>query len=84
MTCKGYILIEATVGKARDVAKALGKLPTVDEAYLITGPYDIIAIVQGADASEVSTVVATQIHAVPGISRTITCLNVTDLSVTSS
>ena len=74
MLCKGYILIETTVGKARDVTQALKDLAGVSEAYLIMGPYDVVAIVEGSDASEVSNVVATRIHSVPGIARTITCL----------
>ena len=74
MLCKGYVLIEATVGKAREVAQALNDLAGVSEAYLITGPYDVVAIVEGSDPIEVSNVVSTRIHSVPGIARTITCL----------
>ena len=74
MASKGYILIEATVGKARDVAQALKGMSGVRESCLITGPYDLVAIVEGPDANAVSSIVTNRIHSVPGVARTITCL----------
>ena len=74
MATKAYILIEATIGKSRGVAKAVAGVKAVSESFLITGPYDVIAIVQGKDADDVSNIVTTQIHHIPGIARTVTCL----------
>jgi uncharacterized protein with GYD domain len=76
MASKGYLLIEAAVGRAKDVAVTVKSLAGVREAYLITGPCDVVAIVEGDDANEVSNIVATQVHAVGGNARTITCLAV--------
>ncbi len=73
---RAYILIEATVGKARDVAKAIKAVKPVSDSYLITGPYDIIAVVQGKDAEDVSSIVTNSIHTIPGIARTVTCLTI--------
>lgn len=73
---KGYILIEATVGRARDVARALKATPAVKESYLITGPYDLVAIVEAATAEAVSGVVTNHIHQTPGVARTVTCLTI--------
>ena len=46
MSTKAYILIETTVGKSRDVADALRSLQGVETVDAVTGPYDIIAIVE--------------------------------------
>lgn len=71
-----YILIEATMGKARDVAHAMKSVPQVSDSYLITGPYDVIAIVQARDADDVNAIVTNHVHRVPGIARTATCLTI--------
>ena len=75
MASKAYILIEATIGRSRDVARAVQNLkPAVSESYLITGPYDVIAIVEGKDSDDITGIVTTKIHSIPGIARTVTCL----------
>lgn len=77
MVSRAYILIEATVGKSRDVAKSLQSIQGVRESYLVTGPYDLVALVEGTDANHISAIVTNHIHKIPGIARTITCLNIT-------
>ncbi|MBI3743825.1 MAG: Lrp/AsnC ligand binding domain-containing protein [Chloroflexi bacterium] len=42
---RAYILIEATIGKARDVAAKMKQVPQVKQCFLVTGPYDVIAVV---------------------------------------
>lgn len=73
---RAYILIEATVGRSREVARALGSTQGVTNRYLVTGPYDIIAMVEGDDANAIGHIVASRIHSIPGIARTVTCLAV--------
>jgi DNA-binding Lrp family transcriptional regulator len=46
----------------------------VSSVDLVTGPYDIIAIVEAETLSEVGDVVTAKIHPITGISRTVTCL----------
>ena len=76
MTTKGYVLIEATVGRARDVAQALKSVAGIVEAYLITGPYDLVAVIEGDTAADISDVVTSVVHLVPGVARTTTCLSI--------
>ena len=74
MTARAYVLIETTVGRAKDVAdtiKSLNGLKTVD---LVTGPYDIIAVVEQPSLNEIGGLVTGKIHPIPGISRTVTSL----------
>ncbi|MCY4652091.1 MAG: Lrp/AsnC ligand binding domain-containing protein [Dehalococcoidia bacterium] len=74
MSTKAYVLIETSVGKSGDVATALGVLPGVDTVDPVTGPYDIIAVVSANDLNAVGQIVTREIHTVPGIVRTVTCM----------
>lgn len=76
MGARAYVLIETSVGKTRDVALALRKVDGVKEVDGVTGPYDVIAVVEGADLTAVGNLVTTEIHPVGGIERTVTCLAV--------
>lgn len=76
MATKAYLLIETAVGKTRDVANTLGGLPGITTVDVVTGPYDIIAIVSGEDMSVVGDLVTGHIHTVPGVVRTVTCVAV--------
>jgi|TARA_Y100001001_G_scaffold119255_1_gene117219 DNA-binding Lrp family transcriptional regulator len=76
MATKAYLLIETAVGKTRDVADTLGNLPGIATVDVVTGPYDIIAVVSGEDMSIVGDLVTGHIHTVPGVVRTVTCVAV--------
>ena len=53
--------------------QSAGDVASVDA---VTGPYDLIAIVEAADLNAVGDVVTSRVHTVPGIVRTVTCLAV--------
>ncbi|MCJ7744579.1 MAG: Lrp/AsnC ligand binding domain-containing protein [Dehalococcoidales bacterium] len=71
---KAYVLIETAVGRNREVIAALRKLKGMTSVDLVTGPYDLIAIVEAETLSEVGDIVTAKIHPITGISRTVTCL----------
>ena len=71
---KAYVLIETAVGRNREVTAALKKLKGVSSVDLVTGPYDVIAIVEAETLSEIGDIVTARIHPITGISRTVTCL----------
>jgi DNA-binding Lrp family transcriptional regulator len=75
---KAFVLIEVNVGKAKEVAAAISKLKGsgVESVYTVTGPYDIIAIVEGDTLNQIGDLVTSKIHPVAGISRTVTCLTI--------
>ena len=75
MATKAYILIETAVGKSRDVASGLRKLSDVETVDPVTGPYDIIAVVNAPDLNAVGDMVTSEIHTIGGILRTVTCLS---------
>ncbi|MDA4122525.1 MAG: Lrp/AsnC ligand binding domain-containing protein [Thaumarchaeota archaeon] len=43
---KAFVLIKTDPGKERDVADRLGKLPEVREIHIITGEWDILAVIE--------------------------------------
>ena len=49
MTAKAYVLIEAQVGRTKQVAEAIRKLQGVVSVDIVTGPYDAIAVIQGGN-----------------------------------
>jgi hypothetical protein len=42
----------------------------------VTGPYDIITILERETLNDIGDLVTGKIHPIPGISRTVTCLKV--------
>lgn len=74
MSAKAFVLIETVVGKNKDVVTALRQLNGVKSVDVVTGPYDIIAIVEGETLNDIGEVVTSKIHPIGGISRTVTCL----------
>ncbi len=78
MTTKAYILIETAVGKTKDVTTALNSLDDIVNVDAVTGPYDIIAIVNSTDLTTVGDLVTSDIHTITGIVRTVTCLSLVE------
>jgi DNA-binding Lrp family transcriptional regulator len=74
MAAKAYVLISTATGKTEGVVQALRTMPGVMGADLVTGPYDVVAIVQGGDANAVGKLILNEIRGLPGISGTLTCL----------
>jgi DNA-binding Lrp family transcriptional regulator len=74
VAAKAFILIETAVGKNKDVVSLLGKLEGVKSVDTVTGPYDIIAVVEGESLNEIGDLITGKIHPISGINRTVTCL----------
>jgi DNA-binding Lrp family transcriptional regulator len=78
MATRAYILIEAAVGKAKPVAEGISglgfdnaRIVTVDA---VTGPYDVIALLEADDLDHLGTAITDGIQQVDGVQRTTTCL----------
>jgi DNA-binding Lrp family transcriptional regulator len=68
-----YILIQTEAGKAAIVAAALRELPGVSETASLAGPYDVIARAQARNIDELAKLVTSQVQALDGVSRTMSC-----------
>jgi DNA-binding Lrp family transcriptional regulator len=76
MSTNAFILIETAVGKTREVAdslKAVGGMQSVD---VVTGPYDVIAVIDAPDINTMGALVTEKIHTISGVVRTVTCVAV--------
>jgi DNA-binding Lrp family transcriptional regulator len=74
MLAKAYVLIGTAADRTSAVAEALRHIPGVVAADLVTGPYDIIAIVQGPDSNAVGKIILNDIRGLQGVTSTLTCL----------
>ena len=74
MAAKAFVLIETAVGRNKEVVAALKQLRGVKSVDTVTGPYDVIAIIEGETLDDIGDIVTGKIHPVAGISRTVTCL----------
>ncbi len=74
MAAKAFVLIETVVGKNKEVVAALRHLEGIKSVDTVTGPYDVIAILEGETLNDIGDLVTGKIHPIAGISRTVTCL----------
>ena len=71
---RAYVFIQTRVGMGPQVAREVGGIPGVLSSEGVTGPYDVIARAEAATLDDLGRLVGTAIHAVDGITRTITCI----------
>jgi len=74
VAAKAFVLIETAVGRTKEVATALKQLDGVKSVDTVTGPYDVIATIEGETLNDIGDLVTAKIHPIAGISRTVTCL----------
>ncbi len=74
MATKAYILVRTEVGKTNDVVSSLRAIKGVTAVDLVSGPYDVVAVVEADDANTVGRLVINQMHSLEGLCSTITCV----------
>lgn len=75
---KGYILIEALMGKAGTIVNGIRNL-RLTEAQLVavdavTGPFDVVVVVETTDLETLIRSVTDRIQEIDGVQGTITCV----------
>jgi len=73
MRAKAFVLINLAAGVAGDVYNKLSKMPLVQEVQAVSGPYDMIAVVDGTTFNDIGKFVLQKIQTIPGVQNTITC-----------
>jgi len=76
MTARAFVLIETVVGKTKEVVDSLRQIKGIKSVDTVTGPYDIIVIVEAEALNDIGDLVTGKIHPVSGVSRTVTCLTI--------
>jgi DNA-binding Lrp family transcriptional regulator len=74
MAVKAYVLVQAQLGKARAVAKAITNVRGVKMVHAVTGVYDVIAYLEVSDMTVLSEIVVKKIQSVKGVERTHTAI----------
>jgi len=73
---RAYVLINATSGRALEVARKIGKVPGVQSADAVTGQFDVIATCEAADIHAIGSLIVEKLQKVEGVARTVTCFAV--------
>ena len=80
MAVKSYILIEADVGTAKQVALSLGEITRsegeIKSVEMVTGPFDVICLVEADNLERLGSCITDSIQTVVGVKRTTTCLTI--------
>jgi DNA-binding Lrp family transcriptional regulator len=71
---KAYIFIECNVGSTKEVIEGLKRFNGIKSVETVTGPYDIIAILELESLPEIGDMVTQNVQKVNGITRTVTCI----------
>jgi DNA-binding Lrp family transcriptional regulator len=71
---KAIVLISVATGEVHEVVKDIRRLHSVSEVHAAFGPYDVIAELQADDLDRLGKIVAREIQPIPGVERTVTCL----------
>jgi DNA-binding Lrp family transcriptional regulator len=74
MAIKAFVLIVVDPAKTLDVFHKLNAVQGISEVYQVMGPYDIVAVVEVPNLSDVPAVISRHIRAVEGIESTTTCV----------
>jgi DNA-binding Lrp family transcriptional regulator len=73
MSVSAYILIQADVGTAVDVAESTAAIDAVITAEVAMGPYDVIARAEAPTMDDLGQVVVHAVQSITGVQRTLLC-----------
>ena len=71
---KAYILINVRIGSITEVIHNLRTIDGIIDANMTFGPYDAVAVVKAETVNHLGRLIAEEIHPIPGVRETITCL----------
>src|ERR1041384_1804564 len=73
---KAYVLINASPGRALEVAKKMEGVSGITAADAITGEYDVIAVCEAQDVNSIGSLIVDKTQKIDGVSKPVTCLAV--------
>jgi len=73
---RAYLLLETAVGRTREVATQLRGVEGIKAVDVVTGPYDIITLMEAEDINSIGDIVTSKVHIIPGVVRSVTCVAV--------
>ena len=73
MTVKGYLLIEAKIGKTDQVIECARVMDGIVSICKVSGSWDAIATVTGESIKDIGELVVGKVRKIEGIEKTLTC-----------
>lgn len=70
-----FVLVGMVAGHSGNLVASLEKQQGVEAVHRVTGPYDVIAVLRGENINAISEMVANDVHLLPGVVRTTTCVS---------
>ncbi len=74
MNVKAFVLIETEIGKTNQVMKTLQEIDSLQTVDAVTGPYDIIALLEKEDLLGLGKIITEKIHCMECVRRVVTCV----------
>lgn len=72
MSVEAYVFIECEHAKSKEVLEKLMKIGGVKDAKIVTGPYDLIALVAASNFKVLGDVVLSKVQQISEVKRTLT------------
>ncbi|RLI31010.1 Lrp/AsnC family transcriptional regulator [Candidatus Bathyarchaeota archaeon] len=69
-----FILVKSAPGKDKAVEGEVSKVKGVKETHPVTGPYDLVAIVEVSELKEIGNLVREKIRVIDGVIETLTLI----------
>lgn len=71
---RAYLLIETQAGTSNAVLDSLKSLDQTVQVDRVTGPYDIICVIETDSLNDLAEIVREHVHAMHGVTRTMSCM----------
>lgn len=71
---KSYVLIEMIEGQEAGLVEFLAARRAFSEVRRVSGPYDVVAVVEAEDEADFRDIVDSDIHMRSGVVRTTSCV----------
>ena len=71
---KAFVLIETATGTSPRVVSLLKATPEVRSVDRVTGPHDIIVVIEVSDLAALGTWLEDNARSLPGVQKTVTCV----------
>ena len=71
---KAYLLIETRAGTGNAVLDGLKSLEQTVQVDRVTGPYDIICVIETGSLDDLGAIVREHVHSMDGVTRTMSCI----------
>ena len=73
MTKRAFVLITTAQSKAGEVMNSIKQMTGVVSVHAVTGPYDVIVVLEAEDFTDMGSIVTAQIAHITGVNRWTVC-----------